>query len=75
MQYTTCDVHRILDNDSMPRHCEYCPRCRAWICKDDLHRWDRRAKAMIKQWGNPHGPAETISTHPVASGCGGCGKG
>lgn len=76
MEIRTCDVHRLIDNDAAPRECEYCPRCQAWICKEDLHRWDRRALAMVKMWGNQFGPTSDWRrnvTQPVG-GCGTCGK-
>lgn len=62
-----CDVHRLLDNNKTPRMCIFCNRCQAWICTDDLQRWDRRGRAMIKMWGNKYGPSE-----PASGGCGNC---
>lgn len=46
---TMCDVHRLLDFDTVERLCTYCSLCDAWICADDLNRWDRRFRAAIKR--------------------------
>jgi hypothetical protein len=42
-----CEVCRLLDNDTRPKPCSYCPICNAWICDADLLRLDRRARAAI----------------------------
>jgi hypothetical protein len=71
MEMRICDVHRVIDNDIALRECVYCSRCQAWICKDDINRWDRRGLAMIKMWGNKFGPSDKKT---VSRGCGNCGK-
>ena len=73
-----CDVCRLVNNDNTPKECVWCNFCHAWICKDDLNRWDRRAIAMGKMWGNPRGPTSEQRRQQqlkVKEGCGGCGKG
>ena len=86
MPLKVCDVHRLVDNDTTLRECVWCNRCQAWICREDIPRWDRRARAMMKMWGNPSGPkGKDIKslTPPVtlpgvaktaSGGCKGCGK-
>lgn len=64
-----CDVHRAIDNDLTPRLCVWCNFCKAWICKEDLSRWDRRRIAAAKNWGRTVRNAVARAT-----GCGGCGK-
>jgi hypothetical protein len=44
-----CDVCLLLDHDLGVKVCIYCEKCQAFICKDDIHRWDRRARAMAKR--------------------------
>lgn len=48
-QFKICDVHRLLDYDCESRYCSYCVMCDAWICDEDLDRWDRRIKAALKR--------------------------
>lgn len=48
-QFRICDVHRLLDYDCEPRNCGYCGMCDAWICQEDLNRWDRRLRAAFKR--------------------------
>jgi hypothetical protein len=48
-RFGICDVHRLLDFDTTSRLCGYCSMCDAWICEDDLGRWDRRLRAAIKR--------------------------
>lgn len=45
----TCTVCSLLDADDSQKDCVYCSRCNAWICRADLNRWDRRARAAAKQ--------------------------
>lgn len=35
--------------DTTPRFSTYCGFCDAWICSEDLNRWDRRLHAAIKR--------------------------
>ena len=44
-----CEVCRILDNDEQLKECSYCSICKAWICKRDLYRLDRRMRAGLKK--------------------------
>lgn len=64
---TICEVHRLINNDTTPRECVWCSMCQAWICKEDLHRWDRRAKAALLN------KTQKPTTLQTSSGCG-CGK-
>jgi len=44
-----CDVCLLLDNDLTAKESTYCKNCDAWICKDDVGNWGRRAKAWRKK--------------------------
>lgn len=44
-EYHICDVCRLLDRDLRVKLCFYCPVCDAWICEDDLDKWQRRGRA------------------------------
>lgn len=44
-----CQVCKLLDNDVSLKECEYCSLCKAWICKKDKFRPDRRTFAMLKK--------------------------
>ena len=48
-RYGICDVHRLLDYDTTLKPCGYCGMCDAWICQEDLNRWDRRLRAALKR--------------------------
>jgi hypothetical protein len=69
-----CDVHVAVDNDSTPRECEFCERCQAWICLDDIKRLDRRILAMVKMWGNAYGPRNKPKAALAGKRCNDCGK-
>lgn len=43
----TCDVCRLLDGDYSQKMCQWCGKCRAWICYQDLPNMARRARAMF----------------------------
>ena len=47
-QWRICDVCRIVDYNVEKKMCNYCPMCSAWICDDDIHKWNRRIKAALK---------------------------
>lgn len=63
-----CDVHKLIDNDLSLRQCVWCAMCQAWICTEDIRRWDRRSRAVAKNWGRK------AATPQVTTGCGGCKK-
>lgn len=46
-QMHVCDVHRLVDKDETPRECQYCGRCKSWICKECRGNWAKRAQAMM----------------------------
>jgi hypothetical protein len=48
-----CDVCRLLDYDTSPKMCSYCPLCDAWICQGDGDKWGRRIKAALKRKREP----------------------
>ena len=76
-----CEVHKRIDNDLTLRECVWCAMCKSWICKADLNRFDRRAKAaLIKpasadvvDMTKPKVEPSTVKATPN-KGCGGCGN-
>lgn len=49
LQEHVCDVCRLLNADTSIKLCGYCSLCDAYICGDDLNRWERRLKAWYKR--------------------------
>jgi hypothetical protein len=45
-----CDVCALVDGDSEEKECVYCEKCKAWLCKSDQSRTDRRARAALVRW-------------------------
>jgi hypothetical protein len=45
MELHICDVCRLVDGNTTLKECEYCEFCKAWICKADDLRVDRRMLA------------------------------
>lgn len=49
LQYTICDVCRILDYNTEKKLCGYCSMCDARICEADQSKWGRRLLAAAKR--------------------------
>lgn len=44
-----CDVHRLVDGDTMLRLCRYCNLCDSWICTECFGDWPKRALAATRR--------------------------
>lgn len=44
-----CDVCWLVDGDIQPKETNWCPSCKANICRECWNNWPRRVEAMIRR--------------------------